>query len=165
MHLEVVWCIPATQGLWSVRSRRIARASVLRVFGIHRMFLLSLDDLGAWGRAPSVPGWVGSMVNQHCQLRLEALPRELGENESGGAGGVRLLGSLWAARACCFGVSWHLGARGYCLFSGGAAGAPPHCHLGGILGAVPTVARSHLPAPRGWLGFFILLHQVPRWGF
>ena len=110
MHLEVVWCIPATQRLWFVRSRRIVRASVLRVLGIHCAFLLSLDDLGAWGRAPSVPGWVGSTVNQHCQLRLEALPRELGENESGGAGGLRLLGGLWAARAGCFGVSEHHGA-------------------------------------------------------
>ena len=49
-------------------------------------------DLRAWGGVPSIPGWVGSMVNLHCQLRLEALPWELGENKLGGAGCLRLLG-------------------------------------------------------------------------
>ena len=165
MHLEVVWCIPATQGLWSVWSRRIAHASVLRVFGIHCMFLLSLNDLGAWGRALSVPGWAGSTVNQHCQLRLEALPQELGENELGGASDLKLLGSLWAARARCLRFSGHCCTWGYCPFMGGAVAAPPHHRLGGTLSTVPTVACYHLLALKRRLGFWLLLSQVLEWGF
>ena len=126
---------------------------MLRVLGIHRVFLASLDDLGAWGRAPSVPGWVGSTVNEHCQLRLEALPQELGENKLGGAGDLRLLGSLCASRARCHRISGHCCAWGYYPFMGGAVAAPPHHRLGGTLSTVPTVACYHLPALKRWLGF------------
>ena len=153
MHLRVVWCIPATQRLWSIRSCWITHASVLRVFGTHRAFLLSLNDLGAWGRAPSVPGWAGSTVNQHCQLRLEALLQDLGENELGGAGDLKSLGSLCAARARCLRVPGCCGARGYYPFIGGAVAAPPHDRLGVTLSAVPTAACFHLPASKRRLGF------------
>ena len=46
-------------------------------------FALDLEDPGPWNGAPSVPGWVGSTVNQHCQLRLEASLWGVGEKWSG----------------------------------------------------------------------------------
>src|ERR1700676_1537201 len=120
MPLGVVWCIPATQGLWSVRSCRIVRASVLRVFGLRESFLLVLDDLGTWGGAPSVYGWVGSTVNQHCRLRSEALPWELGENGSGGANGLGALASLRAGISRSSLFSGYYGTRGCDWYIGGS---------------------------------------------
>jgi hypothetical protein len=43
------------------------------VSGIRLAFLHLLKDPGLWDGAPSVLGWVGLTVNQHCWLRLEAL--------------------------------------------------------------------------------------------
>ena len=47
---------------------------------------LVLEDPRLLGRAPSTLGWVGSTVNQHCQLRLEALLGGLGEAWLGESG-------------------------------------------------------------------------------
>jgi hypothetical protein len=63
MHLRVVWCIPAAQGLLFVRSCQITRAPMLRVFDVRHSFPLVLEDPGTWGGAPSVCGQVGSTVN------------------------------------------------------------------------------------------------------
>src|ERR1700676_3938885 len=156
MPLGVVWCIPATQGLWPVRSCRMVRASVLRVFGLRESFLLVLDDLGAWGGAPSVCGWVGSTVNQHCRLRSEALLWDLGENGPGGASDLGASAGLLAGRSCLFSFSECYGTRGCHWNMGGAALAPPPIDLS----AVPAVAHFSLPALKTRLGFCFLLTGV-----
>ena len=161
MHPEVVWCIPATQGLWSVQSCRIVHASMLRVFGMHRVFLLSLNDLRTWGKAPSVPGWVGLMVNQHCQLRLEALPWELEENESGGVGGLRLLGCqgllFWCLQApWCLGILSILGGSHWCSSSLSLRwhfGCCPHSHLFSPPSPWGVAGVLHSPLSGAKMGF------------
>jgi hypothetical protein len=147
MPLGVVWCIPAAQEPLPVRSCRIARASVLRVFGLGESFSLVLEDLGTWGGAPSVHGWVGSTVNQHCQLRLEAPPWELGENGSGGAHGLRALASLGAGTSRLFTFSGYYGTRGspWCR-EGGRSGAPSHRFERCPRGRPPLPPSSEDPA-------------------
>jgi hypothetical protein len=70
---------------------------VFRLSGIHQAFPSVLKDPGLWGGAPSVLGWVGSMVNQHCQLRLGALLGFGGEYVLGGTGTT--LGDWWVGAA------------------------------------------------------------------
>jgi hypothetical protein len=65
---------------------------VLTVSGIRLAFLHLLEDPGLWGGAPSVLGWVGSTVNQHCRLRLEAL---LGFGGEHGLGERALFVDFW----------------------------------------------------------------------
>ena len=60
MHLEAVWCIPATQRLWSVRSRRIVRAS---------FFFFFLNQQFITRGSIAVRGW-SYKQKQHLQLRL-----------------------------------------------------------------------------------------------
>jgi hypothetical protein len=72
--------------------------------GIRLAFLLLLEDPGLWGGAPSVLGWVGSTVNQHCRLRLEALLEFGGEH---GLGERALSMDFWwpgAAKSLLYGV-------------------------------------------------------------
>jgi hypothetical protein len=62
------------------------------VSGVRLAFFHLLEDPGPWGGAPSVLGWVSSMVNQHCQLRLEAL---LGFGGEHGLGERMLFMDFW----------------------------------------------------------------------
>jgi hypothetical protein len=153
VHLGVAWSIPAAQGPMFIQSCQIVCATVLRVFTVHWSFPLVLEDPGTWGGAPSICGWVGLMVNQHCQLRSEALPWELGENESGGANGLGVLASPGGGKACLFWLSGYYGTWGYYWFMGGAVEAPLYHYLTN-LSTVPAVAHPFLPALKTWLGFY-----------
>jgi len=128
----------------------------LRMLDLRQSFTLVLDDPGTWGRAPSVYGWVGSTVNQHCRLRLEAPLWELGENGSGGANVSGTLAGLWAGRSRSFSLSGYYGTWGCYWYMGGTALAPPPIDLG----AVSAVVHPSLPAWKTRLGFCFLLIGV-----
>jgi hypothetical protein len=74
---------------------------MLRVSGVCLTFLHLLKDPGLWGGARSILEWVGSMVNQHCQLRLEALLGFGGEHGLGEQVLLMIFGGLGLLNFCC----------------------------------------------------------------
>ena len=123
-------------------------------------FLSLLDDPGLWGGAPSILGWVGSTVNQHCRLRSEALLWGLGENVWGGAGVIADSGCPLGPWALAFLCSLPLamsapGYRNIPSLKGVGRLCPPR--LGLRPRAMPLcTSLLHLPWQAWGLGFCLL---------